>query len=464
MYLNGRLLNSALSLIPRRSTINAPLIAETPSAEIAETPSAETSLCGSSEPYSPPAKPLRIALLGYRSAPFSGGQGIYLKYLSRALTAQGHQVSVISGPPYPDLDDNVRLHTLPSCDLYKHGLRSVPISMLVSDPLARREWLSKLTGGFVEPWTFGERARDWLLPRLAEFDLIHDNQTLADGVLDLQRAGVPLVTTIHHPITRDRRLALDAEPRWYYRLFIERWHSFLNMQGRVARGLDHIVTVSSMSKSDIVADFGVDPARISVLHNGVDAALFRPLPHVERHPCQLMATASADTPIKGLHILLAAASDLVDRYPELSLTLIGKPRPGGDTERLVRDLNLQERVRWVSDVDHETIVGLYAESTIAVVPSLYEGFGLPAVEAMACGIPLVSSDGGALGEVVGDGGTVVPAGNVGALTQAIDALLSDSAARDEWGQRARARVEAHFSWDICAQRLVDYYHQRVLKC
>ena len=323
MYLNGRLLNSALSLIPRRSTINAPLIAETPSAE--------TSLCGSSEPYSPPAKPLRIALLGYRSAPFSGGQGIYLKYLSRALTAQGHQVSVISGPPYPDLDDNVQLHTLPSCDLYKHGLRSVPISMLVSDPLARREWLSKLTGGFAEPWTFGERARDWLLPRLAEFDLIHDNQTLADGVLDLQRAGVPLVTTIHHPITRDRRLALDAEPRWYYRLFIERWHSFLNMQGRVARGLDHIVTVSSMSKSDIVADFGVDPARISVLHNGVDAAfldhylmlsvtlasLWRP--HLLIHPSRACISCSRPrriwsivTPNSVLH-LLASPGPVVTR-------------------------------------------------------------------------------------------------------------------------------------------------------
>ena len=409
-------------------------------------------------------RPLRIALLGYRSAPFSGGQGIYLKYLSRALVAAGHEVSVISGPPYPHLDEGIPLHKLPSLDLYTHGLGSVTAGQLVRDSLARREWLSKLTGGFVEPWTFGERVREFLLPKLAEFDVVHDNQTLADGVLDLQRAGIPLVTTIHHPITRDRRLALAAEPKWYMRALIERWHSFLAMQGRVARELNHIVTVSGASRQDIVADFGVDPRRITVMHNGVDADLFRPHPEIERKPAQIMATASADTPTKGLQVLLRAAKTMLADWPELSLLLIGKPKPGGDTEQLVRDLGLESRVRWVSNVDHETIVALYAESTVAVVPSLYEGFGLPAVEAMACGIPLVSSDGGALPEVVGDAGVVVPAGDHLALANALTELLSDANAREALGTKARARVEAHFSWDVCARRLVDYYRERLTQC
>ncbi|MDG1065801.1 MAG: glycosyltransferase family 4 protein, partial [Luminiphilus sp.] len=201
--------------------------------------------------------PLKIALLGYRSAPFSGGQGVYLKYLSRALVKLGHTVTVISGPPYPDLDVEVQLQKLPSLDLYAHGLKSVSIGQLFKDPLARTEWLSKLTGGFIEPWTFGERARDWLLAHADEFDVVHDNQTLSDGILDIQKAGIPLVTTIHHPITRDRKLALAAEPRWTRRMMIRRWHDFLTMQTAVARQLNYIVTVSKASRTDIIADFGV---------------------------------------------------------------------------------------------------------------------------------------------------------------------------------------------------------------
>lgn len=426
--------------------------------------SAPGQLSAASDAFGLAPKPLRVALLGYRSAPFSGGQGIYLKYLSRALAKQGHHVTVFSGPPYPELDDAIPLEKLPSLDLYTHGLDSVSVRTLATDRLGRIEWLSKLTGGFVEPWVFGERVRAALLPRMGDFDIVHDNQTLADGILDLQHAGMPVVTTIHHPITRDLRLALAAEQRWHYRLLIKRWHSFLTMQGRVARSLDNIVTVSSASRRDIVSDFGVAPSRVHVLHNGVDADLFSPQPDIQRLPYQIMATASADTPTKGLHVLLAAAAKLRASYPKLALTLIGRPRPGGDTENLVAQLGLEAQVRWVKDADHPTIVKLYAESTLAVVPSLYEGFGLPAVEAMACGVPLISSDGGALAEVVGEAGVVVPAGDVDALARAIDGLLGDQKARDELGRAARARVEAHFSWDVCARGLTDYYRRRVLPC
>ena len=415
----------------------------------------DLSIATDAEPLS--SSPLRIALLGYRSAPFSGGQGVYLKYLSRALVKLGHTVTVISGPPYPDLDVEVQLQKLPSLDLYAHGLKSVSIGQLFKDPLARTEWLSKLTGGFIEPWTFGERARDWLLAHADEFDVVHDNQTLSDGILDIQKAGIPLVTTIHHPITRDRKLALAAEPRWTRRLMIRRWHDFLTMQTAVARQLNYIVTVSQASRTDIIADFGVDPATIAVMYNGVEADLFRPMPHIERKPAQIMATASADTPHKGLQVLLRAAATLRQEGRELNLVLVGKPRVGGATEQLVSQLNLEAHIRWVSGVDHATIVELYAESTLAVVPSLYEGFGLPAVEAMACGIPLIVSDGGALPEVAGEGGVVVPAGDAEALATAIKALLDDPGARAALGERARERGVNEFSWDVCAARLVRYY-------
>lgn len=408
-------------------------------------------------------QPLRIALLGYRSAPFSGGQGVYLRYLSQALTALGHRVTVISGPPYPQLVDGVTLVKLPSLDLYARESMVVPLSEL-RDPLERREWMSKLTGGFAEPWTFGERARDWLLVHADEFDVVHDNQTLADGILDIQRSGIPVVTTIHHPITRDRRVALSEEPRWWWRLLIRRWHRFLSMQARVASQLNHVVTVSQLSAADITTDFGVMPNRITVVPNGVDTSLFKPLPGLSRRPRQIMATASADAPLKGLPILLQAFKRLADADASCELVLIARPKPGGDTEALIERLGLQDRIRFVANASHEDINRLYAESAVAVVPSLYEGFGLPAVEAMAAGIPLVSTDGGALSEVVGEGGLQVPAGDSTALADAIDRVLRDAELANELAQRGLERVRQHFCWSVCARQMVDLYRKSIAAC
>ena len=408
-------------------------------------------------------RPLCVALLGYRSAPFSGGQGVYLRYLSQALMQLGHQVTVISGPPYPHLVEGVELVKLPSLDLYSRDLRSVTRAEL-GDRLGRKEWFSKLSGGFAEPETFGERVRDWLLDHADEFDVVHDNQTLADGILHLQRAGLPVVTTIHHPITRDLRVALAGEPRWWWRLMIRRWHRFLSMQSRVAGRLRHIVTVSRCSAADIATDFGVLPGALHVVPNGVDTELFKPQPSVPRKRGQIIATASADAPLKGLPVLLQAFKKLVEAEPERQLVLIARPRAGGDTESLIKRLGLIDNIRFVSDASHEEINHLYAESAVAVVPSLYEGFGLPAVEAMAAGIPLVSSDGGALAEVVADGGLQVPAGDSDALAKALERVLTDFALANALGERGRQRVERHFCWSVCAQQMVAQYRACMDAC
>ena len=388
-------------------------------------------------------RPLSVALLGYRSAPFSGGQGVYLRYLSQALMQLGHDVTVISGPPYPHLVEGVKLLQLPSLDLYSRDLWSVTREEL-GDSLGRKEWFSKLSGGFAEPETFGERVRDWLLDHADEFDVVHDNQTLAEGILDLQRAGLPVVTTIHHPITRDLRVALAGEPRWWWRLMIRRWHRFLGMQSRVAAQLRHIVTVSRCSAADIATDFGVLPGSLHVVPNGVDTELFKPMPTVTRNPSQIIATASADAPLKGLPVLLKALKKLVEADPARQLVLIARPKPGGDTEAVIKHLGLVDHIRFVGDASHEEINHLYAESAVAVVPSLYEGFGLPAVEAMAAGIPLVSSDGGALAEVVADGGLQVPAGDSDALAKTLERVLTDPALASALGNQGRQRVERHF--------------------
>ncbi len=413
-----------------------------------------------SPPLAEHAKPLRIALLGYRSQPYSGGQGVYLKYLSKALVEAGHSVDVISGPPYPHLDPRVRLIELPSLDLFVNGLGSLRPHHLKSTTNII-EWLSKLTGGFAEPYTFGRRAVKYLRKHGHHYDLIHDNQSLSDGMLTIQDMGLPLVTTVHHPITSDLRIALSAAKSWWERLLIKRWHSFLIMQRRVVKQLHNIVTVSDCSRQDIARDFGIQPAGIGVVYNGIDTAEFRPLAGVERQPMKLMATASADAPLKGLRYLLRAYARLLESHPDLELLLVSKPKPGGKTERLIRHLGIADKVQFVSNISTQQMVRFYAEATIAVVPSVYEGFGLPAGEAMACAVPVVSTDGGALPEVVGDAGIVVPAKSVDGLVEAIDSLLRDSLKRDELGARGRQRILETFCWDVCAKQMVNYY-ERVL--
>jgi len=403
---------------------------------------------------------LRICLLGYRSAPFVGGQGIYIKYLSKALVDAGHQVDVISGPPYPDLDPRVKLIEMPSLDLF-----SAPNHVTALRPKHLKsfsdtfEWWSMLTGGFAEPYTFSRRVAKYLKIHGHRYDLVHDNQCLGWGLLSIQKRGLPVVATVHHPITRDRQLALNAAQGWKDRLLVKRWHSFLRMQKRVVQKLNHIVTVSEQSRHDIADAFDISSNDISLVYNGIDTETFRPRSDVEKKPLQLITTASADQPLKGLRYLLDAMANLREGFPELQLLVVGKLREDGDTAKQLKKLKLEQQVRFVSGISTEELVQHYNASSIAVSPSLYEGFGLPAGEAMACGTAVISSDGGALPEIVGDVGVVVPAGNAEALSKAIAELLQDPERRQEMGLRCRERIEEKFSWKVAAEQFGQYYQQ-----
>ncbi|WP_250462773.1 glycosyltransferase family 4 protein [Microbulbifer litoralis] len=406
------------------------------------------------------SRPLKICLLGYRSHPYCGGQGVYLYYLSKALVEAGHRVDVVSGQPYPELDSRVKLIEMPGLNLFdtESPTRALRPRHLLSwtDFF---EWWSKLTGGFAEPYTFGRRVAKYLRRHGQRYDIVHDNQSLCYGLLDVEKNGLPIVATIHHPITRDRQLALDAAPDWRYRLLVRRWHSFLRMQIKVARRLRHIVTVSRQSERDIIEQFGVAPEQIELVYNGIDTEIFQPQPHIERRPLRIMTTASADQPLKGLRFLLHALAELREQHPHLELLVVGQLREGGATEQLLRQLQLQGAVRFVSGVSNREMAEYYASAAVVVCPSLYEGFGLPAGEAMACGVPVISSDGGALPEVVGDAGVVVPAGNSGALAHALAELLADEPRCTALGEKGRARIERHFSWRLAADRLVAYYRR-----
>ncbi|MCL6416514.1 glycosyltransferase family 4 protein [Aestuariirhabdus sp. Z084] len=408
----------------------------------------------------PISRPLRIALLGYRSDPFVGGQGIYLKFLSKALVELGHQVDVLSGPPYPDLDPRVGLIRIPSldlfaCDSHVKALRWRHLRSY-SDTF---EWCSMLTGGFSEPYTFSRRVAKYLRSSAKPYDLVHDNQSLGYGLLTLQRRGIPVVTTIHHPIHRDRQLALDAAPNWKFRLLVRRWHSFLRMQEKVVSQLTNVVTVSEQSRQDISGAFGICQSRIDLIHNGIDTQTFTPNSEVAVDPWQLITTASADQPLKGLRFLLQALAQLRPDFPQLKLLVVGKLQPSGTTARLIDKLELASAVRFVSGISTEALVEHYNRSAIAISPSLYEGFGLPAGEAMACGCAVISSDGGALPEVVGDAGMLVPAGDSGQLANGIATLLRDPELRKELGLRGRARVVERFSWQRAAIQFSNYYYR-----
>ena len=407
-------------------------------------------------------RPLRIALLGYRSNPFSGGQGVYLKYLSGALTKLGHHVDVISGEPYPDLDPQVQLIKLPGLNLYAHEQPARALSFKqFFKPVDLFEWLSFLSGGFPEPYTFGRRLMDYLQSNRPEYDIIHDNQSLCSGLLKTAKLGYTVVTTIHHPITFDRDIALANTPDWGMRLLVRRWYNFLNMQISVARQLKHIVTVSENSKIDIAADFGLRTEQLTVVYNGIDFETFRPLSEISRIPFHLITTASADQPLKGTQHLIPAIAQLVKEFPDLRLTFIGAPKPGGSTEQSIKASGLENRIEFLHGISTQRIVVLYASASIAIVPSEYEGFGFPAGEAMACGVPVVSSNGGALPEVVGDAGVIVPSKNPAALAAAIRELFLDQTRCDNLSVAGRARILAHFNWSNVALQMTAFYEKAI---
>jgi glycosyltransferase involved in cell wall biosynthesis len=410
-------------------------------------------------PVSDP-RPLSIALLGYRSNPYSGGQGVYLKHLSKALVDLGHNVDVVSGEPYPDLDPRVSLIKLPGLNLFDHPK---PLQALAQgkwrDPINVVEWLSFLSGGFPEPLTFGHRLVRYFKRQRPRYDIVHDNQSLCTGLLGLRRRGYAVTSTIHHPITFDRDIALANTSDWGLSLLIRRWHAFLGMQTRVARLLPYITTVSENSKRDIGTAFDIPGQRITVVFNGIDTQIFRPLPEVAREPFHLITTASADQPLKGTQHLIPAVAQLIKSYPDMKLTFIGAPKPGGATEQLIQSHGLTDRIEFHHGISFETIAQLYARASVAVVPSEYEGFGFPAGEAMACEVPLVSTDGGALPEVVGDAGLVVPAKNSEALAAAIAYLFDHSEERRRLSQAGRARIVTEFSWERAAREFVQHYRQ-----
>jgi glycosyltransferase involved in cell wall biosynthesis len=410
---------------------------------------------------------VRIALLSYRTKEHCGGQGVYIRHLSRGLVELGHDVEVFSGQPYPDdLDPRVALTRVPSMDFFREPdpFRTPHLREFGSatDVL---EYAVTLTGCFAEPLTFGLRAAKLLKHRADDFDIVHDNQSLGYGLLAIMRRRMPLAATVHHPISRDRRVDLAAATSWRRKLSVSRWYGFVPMQARVARRIPIVLAVAGTSAADSVEDFDLDPGQMRVVPLGVDTELFAPSDH--RVPGRIVAIASADRPLKGVVHLLEALAKMRTEH-DVHLELVSHLEPGGATERRIAELGIADAVHVVSGISDEELAALLASAEIMCVPSLYEGFSLPTVEAMSCGTPVVATRAGALPEVVGtdEAGTsecavLVEPGDAEALATAIRGLIESPATRARLGAAGRRRALERYSWTAVAEATVAAYTEAI---
>ena len=390
---------------------------------------------------------LKIAILSYRSAPYGGGQGVYVHDISKALIIMGHKVDVISGPPYPDLFNEVNLVKLPGLDLFQTFSFKKRVEIFVNKKKKKLidfyEFISTLFGGFPEMRTFGVRAKNFLEEK--QYDVIIDNQSISYGMLDIQKK-MPFIEIIHHPITKDFSHELEASSKFLYKLSRYRWYSFLRMQKKVAPKINRIITPSQNSKKDIAHDFDCNLNKITVINNGIDTDIFSPDNSIERKPYRLITTASADVPLKGLDYTLKALSILQENLPEIELIVIGKLKEEGHTARLIKRLNIQEKVHFKTGLTKEDIAKEYAKSSISIVSSLYEGFGYPVIEAMSCGVPLIAAKTSSIPELTGDFACLIPAKDEETLTKSISIIFSSYDQYKIIAEKGRQHIIDNFNW------------------
>jgi glycosyltransferase involved in cell wall biosynthesis len=404
---------------------------------------------------------LRVLVLSYRGNPHSGGQGVYTRYLAKELVELGHEVDVLSGPPYPEMDGTgATLYELESMNLYRPERPFRPHRW----PRDRYDWMElgiMSTGAFCEPRPFSLRANAWMKEQGDRWDVVHDNQCLGTGMVKMAER-LPLLATVHHPITVDKKLELAEIRNPWRQITKRRWYSFLGMQKRVLKKLPRLVTVSQTSRHDIIDQFGVRPERIDVVPVGVDQEIFKPRPEAEKVPGRILAVISSDVPLKGLAYLLEAVAKLRTEVPNAHLIVIGRMRPEDPSRKTAVRFGLgPDAVTFTGNISYEEMIRLYGTAEVACVPSLYEGFSLPAIQAMSSGLPLVCTNAGAVPEVAGTHehtALIVEPGDPGALAGALKRVLEDlDGLGAHLSANARERVLDRFTWAAMAKQTAEQY-------
>tara|TARA_Y100000992_G_scaffold287413_1_gene240170 strand:+ start:487 stop:1734 length:1248 start_codon:yes stop_codon:yes gene_type:complete len=404
---------------------------------------------------------LNIAILSYRSAQFGGGQGVYVRDISLALKLKGHNVDVISGPPYPYLYEGINLIKLPGLNLFETFSFRDRLKKFLKKKNKKfddyYEFFSVLLGGFPEPKTFGNRANRYLKLN-NHYDLIIDNQSLSYGMIDIQKR-FPFIEIVHHPITFDYKYELASSRKIKYRISRHRWYSFLKMQKKVAPYIKRIITPSKSSKEGIVDEFNCNKANISVINNGLDANEFSPENQVTRNEFRLITTASADVPLKGLDFSLKALKKLKKDFPDMHLIVIGPVKKGGHTEKLIRKLNLENDVIFKSNLTKNEIKDCYSKSSIAIVSSLYEGFGYPVIEAMSCEVPLIATNVSSIPELTSEFAKLVDPKNDEMIYQSVKDILAEYDKYKKIAIKGRQHVIKNFNWI----KITDEYENAIFE-
>lgn len=407
---------------------------------------------------------MRICLLTYRGNMYCGGQGIYVYYLAKALHSLGHDVHVLSGPPYMMVPDGVKLHKIDGLNLYEtDGLSSLGNPLQLLKPLNFYEVVATRLGMFPEIFTFSMRAYMKLRDLLSreKFDIIHDNQTLGYGMLMAKGLGTPVIATIHHTIYIDMKADLAQARRLRSKLRRTMFYSFLIMQHLVAKRMDKVITVSKISANDTMRVFRLPQEKVRVVPNGIDTNVFRNSNHVPKEPNSIVMVGNTEDRKKGVIFLLKAVQLLKDDV-DVRLSIVD--RRGDHTKyapRLVEEHGLSDRVTFTGRLSVDELVKRYSISEVAVTASVYEGFGLPCAEAMSCGTPVIATKAGALPEIVGDDGAgiLVPPEDPPALAGALKRLLADQPLRKNMGIAARKRIEESFSWEVAARKTLEVYQE-----
>ncbi len=415
------------------------------------------------------ARPLRIAYVSYRGNMNSGGQGIYLWFLAREMARLGHQVHVLVGPPYPDPMPFASVDELPNRQFWAKWVlgqkdQIVPAQdpLQVLRPLNFYELAASRLGFLPEPFAFSVRSFRHIAQHLRNgqgFDLVHDVQCLGYGLLGLQALGLPVVTTVHHPLSVDRRASFVRAQTFSDALGAMKFYP-IGMQSFVARRLECIFTSSEVSARQIAQDFRVSPDRIRNVRNGIDTELFSPDPTVKKSETELLCVGRSADPNKGITTLIKTLAHLPSH---VTLTLVDDDSPANQVRQWASEAGVLDRLFLTGRVNSADLVGLYRRAAVVVVPSRYEGFGLPAVEAMACGTPVVATRAGALPEVIEQtgGGVLAEPDNPESIADAIRSLLASPETRALLAKRGRERVASTLSWPSVAKATVDIYAEIV---
>jgi glycosyltransferase involved in cell wall biosynthesis len=406
---------------------------------------------------------MKICLLSYRGNPYCGGQGIYLMYLARELVKLGHKVHAIVGPPYPFEMEGVVMHRLSNHNYFnvKKNFIKPHKPFATFNPLNFYEFIASKFGVFPEMETFSVRAYLKLkeLQKTERFDVIHDNQCLGYGFLLIKRLGIPFVSTLHHPLTIDRTTWFEYPSDFSLKIKRVLYYPLI-MQKIVSNEMDRIVTVSHNSAHEITKAFGVPPEKQRVVYNGMDSGIFYPMKGIKKRRNSLIFVGNVEDRKKGVSYLLKALTLTKNR---VHLTIVDGGAPNRKfVPSWINKLKLNDRITFTGKISLDRLVELYSRTEIAVCPSLYEGFGFPAAEAMACELPVIASTGGALPEVVGEHlktAYLIPPRDPEALAEGIDYLIDNPAARKNMGRAARKRVLEKFTWRNAAKGMVEVYRE-----